>query len=556
MKVFIDNVEYNAKPNQTILQVARENEIYIPTMCYIKDLTEEHFCDICVVQIEGRDGLFKACQTNVEENMHIVLNTPQIIEHRRTILQNLLNKHNLVCGSCAKNGCCSFQKMWVQNQAKKTQFDTGADIDNSSLSITRDYNKCIFCGKCVEVCSKQQKTYALQKIEDGDNFKVVCNDNKSFKDSHCIGCGQCILVCPTASLVETDAIEKVKSYLDDKQTLVVAQIAPAVRVAFGEEFKKDYGYFDEEKLVGVVKALGFDYVYDVSTGADFTAIEEAKELAERLKNNVNLPQFTSCCPAWFRYVEEFYPEYLDNLSLCRSPNEMLASVVRTCVNTTKNVKIVAIMPCTAKKEEISRFDSVDAVLTTRELARLVREQNINYEQVSPSKFDNPLAMYSGGGLIFGVTGGVSESVLRCLVHILSDGKDARVEFNTTYNSNGLKEISVTILDKTLNIAIVNGIGNANQVMQNIKQGKIYHFIEVMACPGGCIGGGGQPIVDRDRVDYDKVLEKRAQALYNKEKTLKVRSAILNPEVLKIYDKFLNPNPQKIIDILHRNKKNS
>lgn len=553
MKIFINDTEYSFEKGQTILDVARQNDLYIPTLCYLKNITQKHSCNMCLVQVEGKRNLLRSCNTLAQDGMKVYLDTERVFKRRKKILENLLNKHNLNCGDCVKQGCCAFQKMWITNKAKKSIFETGPDIDDSSLSITRDYNKCVFCGRCVEVCSKQQQTHALEKVSTNNGEKIQCNDGKLFKDSHCIGCGQCILVCPVASLCETDGITKTNEFLEDPTCKVVAQIAPAVRVSFGEEFKKEYGYFDEERLAGVLKALGFDYVYDVVTGADFTAIEESKELLERLQNNVHLPQFTSCCPAWVRYVEEYYPEYMDNLSMCRSPNEMLASVVKNHCHKNENIKIVAVMPCTAKKEEISRFNSVDAVITTRELARMVRAKGINYDEVELSKFDNPLADYSGGGLIFGTTGGVTESVLRCVSHQINKTED--IDLQQVRTTKGLKEIEVTIGETHLSVAVVNGIGNANKVMQNIKQGKHYDFIEVMACPGGCVGGGGQPIVDRDRVDYEQVLAKRASALYTKEKTLSAKSALSNPAVLKVYDEFFNPNPDQIQKLLHKPHKN-
>lgn len=549
----IDGIPVVADSNDTILEVAKKVKIDIPTLCFLKNINEPASCRICVVEIEGLKKLMTSCTTKVREGMVVKTNSSRVINARKKVMELLLSNHNKNCLNCSKNLKCYFQSLCekfsvdTERYAGETSSNT---IDDSNHAIVRDDSKCILCGKCISVCAKRQGCSAITKINRGFATKIGSAFDRPLQESPCVGCGQCVLVCPTGALTQKTEIHEVLDLLDEKDVIKVAQVAPAVRVAIGEEFGEKIGSFAEGKMVSALKAIGFDYVFDVNMGADFTVVEEANELIEKLTSGKGLPLFTSCCPAWFNYCEKFYPDYVKNLSTSKSPNEMLGSLVKYFFESQgKKVKIVSIMPCTAKKREILARGTIDKSLTTRELAQLIRLKSINFERLDDSKFDDPFGEYTGAGLIFGVTGGVTEAALRYATYKLT-GKKQNIIESVRY-SDGVKEVTVNLGDKKLNLAIVHGLSNAPKVMDALQSGdKKYDFVEVMACPGGCVNGGGQPFVDYNLHDVNEVILKRSQSIYNADGNMKFKSTEDNKGVKKIYKDVLHDDKALIHELLH------
>ena len=549
----IDGIPVVADSNDTILEVAKKVKIDIPTLCFLKNINEPASCRICVVEIEGLKKLMTSCTTKVREGMVVKTNSSRVINARKKVMELLLSNHNKNCLNCPKNLKCYFQSLCekfsvdTERYAGETSSNT---IDDSNHAIVRDDSKCILCGKCISVCAKRQGCSAITKINRGFATKIGTAFDRPLQESPCVGCGQCVLVCPTGALTQKTEIHEVLDLLDEKDVIKVAQVAPAVRVASGEEFGEKIGSFAEGKMVSALKSIGFDYVFDVNMGADFTVVEEANELIEKLTSGKGLPLFTSCCPAWFNYCEKFYPDYVKNLSTSKSPNEMLGSLVKYFFESQgKKVKIVSIMPCTAKKREILARGTIDKSLTTRELAQLIRLKSINFERLDDSKFDDPFGEYTGAGLIFGVTGGVTEAALRYATYKLTGKKQDIIE--SVRYSDGVKEVTVNLGDKKLNLAIVHGLANAPKVMDALQSGdKKYDFVEVMACPGGCVNGGGQPFVDYNLHDVNEVILKRSQSIYNADGNMKFKSTEDNKGVKKIYKDVLHDDKALIHKLLH------
>lgn len=549
----IDGIPVVADSNDTILEVAKKVKIDIPTLCFLKNINEPASCRICVVEIEGLKKLMTSCTTKVREGMVVKTNSSRVINARKKVMELLLSNHNKNCLNCPKNLKCYFQSLCekfsvdTERYAGETSSNT---IDDSNHAIVRDDSKCILCGKCISVCAKRQGCSAITKINRGFATKIGTAFDRPLQESPCVGCGQCVLVCPTGALTQKTEIHEVLDLLDEKDVIKVAQVAPAVRVAIGEEFGEKIGSFAEGKMVSALKAIGFDYVFDVNMGADFTVVEEANELIEKLTSGKGLPLFTSCCPAWFNYCEKFYPDYVKNLSTSKSPNEMLGSLVKYFFESQgKKVKIVSIMPCTAKKREILARGTIDKSLTTRELAQLIRLKSINFERLDDSKFDDPFGEYTGAGLIFGVTGGVTEAALRYATYKLTGKKQDIIE--SVRYGDGVKEVTVNLGDKKLNLAIVHGLANAPKVMDALQSGdKKYDFVEVMACPGGCVNGGGQPFVDYNLHDVNEVILKRSQSIYNADGNMKFKSTEDNKGVKKIYKDVLHDDKALIHKLLH------
>lgn len=553
VKLTIDGLEVVADSNQTILEVAKKAKIDIPTLCFLKGINEPASCRICVVEIEGLKKLMTSCTTKVREGMVVKTNSSRVINARKKVMELLLSNHNKNCLNCPKNLKCYFQSLCekfgvnTEKYAGETSFSL---IDDSNHAIVRDDSKCILCGKCISVCAKRQGCSAITKINRGFDTKIGTAFDRPLQESTCVGCGQCVLVCPTGALTQKTEIHEVLDILDEKDIIKVAQVAPAVRVSIGEEFGEPIGSFAEGKMVSVLKAIGFDYVFDVNMGADFTVVEEANELIEKLSSGKDLPLFTSCCPAWFNYCEKFYPDYVKNLSSSKSPNEMLGSLVKYFFESQgKKVKIVSIMPCTAKKREILARGTIDKSITTRELAQLIKLKSINFERLDDSKFDDPFGEYTGAGLIFGVTGGVTEAALRYATYKLTGKKQDIIE-GVRY-CDGVKEVTVDIGGKKVNLAIVHGLANAPKVMDAIVNGsKKYDFVEVMACPGGCVNGGGQPFVDYRLHEVEEVIRKRSASIYEADGNMKFKSTEDNEGVSKIYKDILHNDKELIHKLLH------
>ncbi len=555
IKVNINGIECEAQENQTILEVARNNGIEIPTLCYLKGINEPASCRVCVVEVEGARNLVTSCSYKVKDGMVVKTNTNKVLRARKQAVELLLSNHNKKCLSCPRNLQCELQNLTQQLNADPAKYEgeiKEGNFDDSNYAIVRDESKCILCGKCVAVCAKRQGCSAITKVNRGFETSVGTAFNKPLQESSCVGCGQCTLVCPTGALTVKSALSQVLDILDEKDVVKIAQVAPAVRVSIGEAFGAEVGTFAEGKMVSALKQAGFDYVFDINNGADFTVMEEGSELIEKLQSGTGLPLFTSCCPAWFNYCEKFYPEFVNNMSTSKSPNEMLGSLVKYYFEKQgKKVKIVSVMPCTAKKREIMARGTIDASITTRELADLIKFKSINFNALQNSEFDNPFGEYSGAGLIFGVTGGVTEAGLRSAVYRLTGKKQDIIE-DVRY-SDGIKEVVVSIGDTKIRLAIVHGLANAKTVMENIKSGKkAYDFVEIMACPGGCVNGGGQTLVDYNKMDVTEVIKRRSEAVYRADGDCRFKTSDDNQSVMAIYKDLLNNDKHLIHELLHYN----
>lgn len=554
-EIIIDNQKVKVNSNQTILEAAKSIGINIPTLCFLKDINEPASCRVCVVEVEGARNLVTSCNTKVRPNMVVNTTSERVLNARKTTVELLLSNHNKNCLSCSRNLKCTLQRLSKDLHCDADRFVgevTKSEIDFTSPSIVRDQSKCILCGRCVAVCSSRQGVDAIGKIGRGFNTTIGCAFETGLDKSTCVGCGQCINVCPTGALREVNDINRVLSFLNDKDIETVVQVAPSVRVALAEEFGAEIGTFCEGKMVAALRKLGFNHVYDVNTAADFTIIEESEELLNRINEKTGpLPMFTSCCPGWYKFVEEFAPEFIPNISTCKSPNEMLGSLVKYYFEKqNKKVKVVSIMPCTAKKHEIRRNGEIDANLTTRELAELIKYKNIDFNALEDEKFDNPFGTYSGAALIFGATGGVMEAALRTAnEHLNKTRQPADIE--VVRNSIGRKEVEIKTDTITLKVAIVNGLQNAKNLLKDIKEGKAdFHFVEVMACPGGCVNGGGQPIVDYSKTPLSEVIAKRTAPLYKEDSSNSVRASHENKAVFEVYKNLLNNDEKLIHKLLH------
>lgn len=560
VNLLIDNIPITANEGETILQAAKRASIKIPTLCFLKNVHEEGNCRVCVVEIAGKKNLVTSCNTKVCEGMQVTTNSERVINSRKTAIELMLSNHQKDCLSCGKNLKCDLQRLSKEFMCDEHKFSGEVnkyDVDDSSPCIVRNNNKCILCGRCIAVCKKIQETSAIAKQKRGFETSVGCSFDMPLGKSTCVGCGQCILVCPTGALLESSSINAVLNLLKDSNNYVVAQIAPAVRVALAEEFGYPIGTFNEGKIATALRKIGFKKAFDVNVGADFTVIEESEELIERLQSKKNLPLFSSCCPAWFDYIHKNYSEFSTNVSTCKTPNEMLGSLIKNYYakkENLNNVKVVAIMPCTAKKAEILRRNDVDAVLTTRELAYLITSKNIDYKSLPEEEFDKPFGDY-GAGLIFGAGGGVTEAVLRTAYEKITGKKSNPSDFYVARSMDGIKEVSIDKDNVKLSICVISGLSNANKVLKQIKSGeKHYDFVEVMACPGGCINGGGQPFVNYNEIDLETVIKKRTEALFNSDKFQHEKTSHNNKVVKQIYSEFLDIDKENAHQILHYKNK--
>ena len=522
---------------------------------------------MCIVKVEGRRGFATSCIQKVEEGMVIKTNTPDIMEARHVILDLIISNHDKDCLTCSRMGNCELQQLARKFNIQSIEFKGEREeheIDNLSPAIVRDPNKCILCRRCVAVCKNVQKIGAIDCANRGFESNISTSYGKSLKDTNCVNCGQCIQACPTAALHEKENIDDVWAKLKDPDSYVVVQPAPAVRVALGEEFDMPIGTNVTGKMVTALKRLGFDNVFDTNTGADFTIMEEANEFIERFKENDNLPMMTSCCPGWIKYIEINYPELILHLSSCKSPHEMLGSLIKSYYAKKENIDpekiyVVSVMPCIAKKYESQRKElsnngllDVDCVITTRELARMIKYANIKFDNLEDSEFDNPLGESTGAASIFGTTGGVMEAALRTVQEKVTGNHFEKLEYEQVRGEEGIKRAEVDMNGQKVKVVVASGLKNAQIIMEEIKSGKAdYQFVEIMACPGGCIMGGGQPIrTSKERANID-IRGKRAAALYSIDEKSTIRKSHENPVVKKIYEEYLGePGGHKAHELLH------
>lgn len=550
-------VEFTDEPN--VLSVIRKAGIDIPTLCYHSELSVYGACRLCTVENE-RGKTFASCSEPPKDGMIVYTNTPRLMKYRKLILELLLAAHCRDCTTCIKSGECQLQALAHRMGVETIRFENTKEqhpLDFSSPSIVRDPNKCILCGDCVRMCDNVQSVNAIDFAYRGTRALVTPAFNKKIAETDCVNCGQCRVVCPTGAISIHTNTDTIWDLLADKNTKVVAQIAPAVRVAVGDRFGLPKGENVMGKLVNVLHRLGFDEVYDTSYGADLTVIEESEELLNRLEAGENLPLFTSCCPAWVKFCEERYPDLAKNLSTCRSPQQMFGAVVREYYKDPeksggKRIVSVSIMPCTAKKEEILRPESttngkqdIDYVLTTTELIGMIRKAGIRFEDLEIEATDMPFGIGSGAGVIFGVTGGVTEAVLRRLREGHNRADMEKIKFSGVRGEDGLKEVAFDYNGRTIRAAVVNGLGNANSLMKRIQSGEVqYDFVEVMACRRGCIMGGGQPVP----VDPESRIA-RSKGIYNTDINTQIKKSNENPLVQSLYDGLLKG---KTHELLHRN----
>ena len=563
----IDGKNVVVPEGTTILDAAKQAGIDIPTLCFLKDINEVGDCRMCIVEVEGRRGFATSCIQKVEEGMVVHTHTPNVLEARHTILDLIISNHAKDCLTCTRSGNCELQDLAIKFNVLDVEFKgemTKHKVDDKSPSIVRDFNKCILCRRCVATCKNVQNIGAIDCIERGFESCISTTYDHSLNDVNCTFCGQCIESCPTGALHEKENINDVWAKLKDPDTYVVVQTAPSVRVALGEEFGMEIGTNVTGKMVSALKHLGFDKVFDTNTGADFTIMEEATEFVKRFKENDNLPMTTSCCPGWVKFAEMEYPENLPHLSSCKSPHQMFGAIIKSYYAEKnnidpKNIYVVSVMPCIAKKFERQREEmkvnglwDVDAVITTRELARMIKQANIEFDKLEDGTFDNPMGEATGAAAIFGVTGGVMEAALRTAYELITGKELQKLEFEEIRGAKGIKKATIQIGDKEVKVAVAHGLSNARKIMEEIKNGTSdYQFVEVMACPGGCIMGGGQPIKNsKIRMTVD-VREKRAAAMYSIDERSTIRKSHENPVLKQIYKEYIgNPGEHKAHELLH------
>ena len=571
IKINIDGRDIEVEEGITVLQAARKAKIDIPTLCFLKDINEAGDCRMCIVEIEGRRGLVPSCNTKVEEGMRIKTNTPVINESRKVILDLILSSHNRACLTCVRNGNCELQTLAEKFGMGEIEYpgqEVEPHIDDLSPSIVRDASKCIMCKRCVATCKNVQKISAIDVAGRGFKSHISTTNEASLNDVNCTNCGQCIQSCPVGALREKETIDDVWLKLKDPNAYVVVQTAPAVRVALGEEFGIPIGTSVTGKMVAALKRLGFDRVFDTNTGADITIMEEASEFIERVQGGGVLPMITSCSPGWVKYIEMNYPELLPHVSTCKSPHQMFGALVKTYFAEKEGIDpskiyMVSVMPCVAKKYESQREEmqvnglaDVDNVITTRELARMIKQAGIEFADLDEEQFDNPMGEATGAAVIFGTTGGVMEAALRTAQDILTCQDLPKIEFEAVRGGEGIKKATVNVAGNDIKVVAASGLANAQKIMEEIKNGTAdYQFVEIMACPGGCVMGGGQPIKSskvRREVDVRKL---RADALYSIDEKSTIRKSHENPVVKKIYQEFLQrPGSHKSHELLHTHYK--
>ena len=569
INVIIDGKEYSVRKGSTILEACKSVGIEIPTLCYLKEVNEIGACRICVVEVKGARSLVAACVYPLDrDGTEIMTHSPAVLKSRKTTLELLLSQHDKRCLSCIKSGECEFQKLCADYGVEdEHRFDGQVikyDVDNSMPHLFRDNNKCVLCRRCIAVCEKNQAVAVIGANERGFKTHIGCAFELKLDEVACVACGQCITVCPTGALSEVDDTQKVWDALADKSKHVIVHTAPSIRATLGECFGMPIGSLVTGKMVAALKRLGYAGVYDTNLTADLTIMEEATELLDRVNNGGKLPLITSCSPGWVKYCEHYYPDLLENVSSCKSPQQMFGAVAKTWYAEKmgidpKDIFVVSIMPCTAKKFEIGRdgqaaagVPDTDVALTTRELARMIKRAGINFTELPDEEFDTPMGIGTGAGTIFGATGGVMEAALRTAVAVVTGKEAEKVEFEAVRGTEGIKEAEYDLNGLKVKVAVASGLNNAKKVLDMVKSGeKDYTFIEIMGCPGGCVNGGGQPVQPASVRNFVDLKALRAAALYKDDENLPLRKSHENPVVKTLYEEYFEkPGSHKAHEILH------
>ncbi len=572
VNIKINGVPCSAPEGSTILEAARLAGIKIPTLCFLKDINEIGACRICVVEVKGARSLVAACVYPINEGMEVFTNTPKVIESRRTTLELILSNHKRECLSCVRSGSCELQELCNEYNVVEDYYEgenPAIEIDDSAAHMTRDNSKCILCRRCVAACEKLQGIGVIGANERGFAVQIASPFDMSLAETACVSCGQCITACPTGALKEKDDTAKILEAIADPDKMVVVQAAPAVRASLGEAFGYPIGTNVEGKMIAAMRRLGFDKVFDTNFSADLTIMEESAEFIDRVQNNGVLPMITSCSPGWIRYCENYFPEFIPNLSTCKSPQQMFGAVVKTYYaqklgKNPEDIFSVSVMPCTAKKYEINRDDQsaagvpdLDATITTRELARLIKQAGIMFNDLPDEVCDSPLGTGTGAAVIFGATGGVMEAALRTAVWKLTGKPDSTpVEFTDVRGVEGIKEATYNVAGMEVKVAVASGLANAKALLKKVKSGEAnYHFIEIMACPGGCVNGGGQIIQPSSVRSFTDIRAERAKVLYDIDSANTMRCSHENPDVKALYDEFLGETgSHKAHEVLHTSYK--
>jgi len=562
----INGISVSVPEGSTILQAAKLANVRIPTLCYLKDVQCVGSCRLCLVEATGARGLVTACTYPVSEGMEVRTNTPQIRKSRKTTIELILSTHKKKCLSCARSMNCELQKLALEYNAEEDRFGTDHDlkpIDDLSVSVVRDNSKCVMCTRCVAACTNQT-IGAIGPKNRGYSKTIGSPYDVSLAHTPCVNCGQCVVACPVGALSERSTIDEVWAALSDPQKQAVFFTAPSVRATLGEAFDMPVGTNVEGKMVAAIRRLGPDHVFNMDVTADLTIMEEASELINRIKTGKPMPMFTSCCPGWVRFLKTQYPAYTDHLSTAKSPQQMFGAICKTYYAEKLGVDpayivVVSIMPCTAKKFEKGRGNQnaagvpdIDYALTTRELAKLIKRSGIIFDELPDEDYDSPLGLFSGAGLIFGVTGGVMEAALRTVYEVVVGKPAPSIDFNEVRGTEGIKEAEYDLNGKKVKVCVASGLANARKVMDDVRAGvSPYDFIEIMSCPGGCVNGGGQPIKTAYERNNKDIRTIRAKSIYEQDANMTLRKSHENPAIQQLYKDYLGePNSHKAHEILH------